>query len=141
MFCLSDPGIYHVGLSRLVGVFPKENKIFWRAGITFVAPLWEQNDEGDEERGRHPPVPSSHQQLRTATHTHARTRICAYTLTPGREGSPAKSEFPLSSGGQLCMDTRCLCHSCKANNQGLNECLQCFHVPVPHGRPLLGSIA
>lgn len=84
MFCLSDLGIYHVGLSRLVGgVFPKENKIFWRAGITFEAPLWEQNGEGDEETGGHPPVPSSHQQLRTATRTHTHTRIHTHTRQGG----------------------------------------------------------
>lgn len=46
----------------------------------------------------------------------------AHMHTPG---SPEKSEFPLSSRDQLCMDTRCLCHRCKANDQGLNECLQC----------------
>lgn len=72
MSCLSDPGIYHAG------VFPKENKIFSGEQGSHLRHLYgsiEQSGEGDEETGGHPPVPSSHQQLRIAACTHAHTRI------------------------------------------------------------------
>lgn len=78
MSCVSDPGTCCAGLSPLVGVFLKKNKIFWRVGTTDEAALVVLEEMVREMKKRVAPTGTRHIPTTTTT-----------TITrPRQEGIP-----------------------------------------------------